>query len=127
MCHVFTLDANFLAFLQQIDDELAEQVQAGGCPHCGGPLHRASYPRKPRGVPHRQLDERYRRRHSFCCAADGCRRRCTPPSVRFLGRRVYLGVGATGTGGGNGDRHFPVLRGQAGVAPPRRGDDAVWL
>jgi predicted DNA-binding transcriptional regulator YafY len=29
---------------------------------------------------------------SFCCAVDGCRRRTTPPSVRYLGRRVYLGV-----------------------------------
>jgi hypothetical protein len=31
-------------------------------------------------------------RLSLCCAADGCRRRATPPSVRFLGRRVYVGV-----------------------------------
>src|SRR5262249_4327325 len=31
-------------------------------------------------------------RRSFCCAVDGCRRRCTPPSVRFLGRKVYLGA-----------------------------------
>ena len=31
-------------------------------------------------------------RLSFCCAADGCRRRTTPPSVRYLGRRVYLGA-----------------------------------
>jgi hypothetical protein len=29
---------------------------------------------------------------SFCCAQDGCRRRHTPASVRFLGRKVYLGV-----------------------------------
>ncbi|MGH6692808.1 MAG: hypothetical protein ACREF4_19235, partial [Gammaproteobacteria bacterium] len=28
------------------------------------------------------------RRTSFCCAR--CRKRRTPPSVRFLGRRVYL-------------------------------------
>jgi hypothetical protein len=30
------------------------------------------------------------RRFSFCCAVDGCRRRATPPSLRFLGRKVYL-------------------------------------
>jgi len=26
----------------------------------------------------------------FCCAVDGCRSRATPPSLRFLGRKVYL-------------------------------------
>jgi hypothetical protein len=31
-------------------------------------------------------------RLSFCCAEDGCRKRTTPPSVRFLGRKVYLGA-----------------------------------
>jgi hypothetical protein len=31
-------------------------------------------------------------RHSLCCGRRGCRKRSTPPSVRFLGRRVYLGV-----------------------------------
>jgi hypothetical protein len=30
------------------------------------------------------------RRHSFCC--ETCRRRTTPASVRFLGRRVYTGT-----------------------------------
>jgi hypothetical protein len=29
---------------------------------------------------------------SFCCDQEGCRRRHTPPSVRFLGRKVYLGA-----------------------------------
>ena len=29
-------------------------------------------------------------RLSFCCERDGCRKRVTPPSVRFLGRKVYL-------------------------------------
>ena len=31
-------------------------------------------------------------RASFCCDRDGCRKRTTPPSVRFLGRKVYLGA-----------------------------------
>ena len=34
----------------------------------------------------------YGLRLSFCCDQDGCRERRTPPSVRFLGRRVYLGI-----------------------------------
>ena len=32
------------------------------------------------------------KRFSFCCDQEGCRRRHTPPSVRFLGRRVYGGL-----------------------------------
>ncbi len=36
--------------------------------------------------------EQYRYRLSFCCDRDGCRKRVTPPSVRFLGRKVYLGA-----------------------------------
>jgi hypothetical protein len=31
-------------------------------------------------------------RFSFCCSVEGCRRRVTPPSLRFLGRRVFWGV-----------------------------------
>ncbi len=31
-------------------------------------------------------------RFSLCCAREGCRRRHTPPSVRFMGRRVYAGL-----------------------------------
>jgi hypothetical protein len=32
------------------------------------------------------------KRFSLCCGREGCRKRLTPPSLRFLGRRVYLGV-----------------------------------
>lgn len=55
-------------------------------------LLRADYPRKPRGVAHVVLEESYSRRLSFCCEREGCRRRVTPESVRFLGRRVFLGA-----------------------------------
>ena len=37
-------------------------------------------------------DTAYRRRLSFCCATEGCRRRTTPASVLFLGRKVYFGA-----------------------------------
>jgi hypothetical protein len=47
--------------------------------------------RKPRGTLE-QLPEPQRLRLSFCCDRDGCRKRVTPPSVRFLGPKVYLGV-----------------------------------
>ena len=91
MCHAFLNDSRFYQFLFRIDQTIAAEVQAGGCPTCGGVLHSARYPRKPRGI-RGVLDESYESRLSFCCAEDGCRRRCTPPSVRFLGRKVYLGV-----------------------------------
>lgn len=34
----------------------------------------------------------YDKRFSYSCAVEGCRKRHTPPSARYLGRRVYLGV-----------------------------------
>ena len=57
---------------------------------CGGRLDVANYPRKPRGAD--GLGDDFDLRASFCCAVDGCRRRRTPPSVRYLGRNVYLGA-----------------------------------
>jgi hypothetical protein len=36
--------------------------------------------------------EAARQRLSYCCGRRGCRQRRTPPSVRFLGRRVYWAV-----------------------------------
>jgi len=86
VCHAFHNDSGFYEFLFQADQGIAAQVQAGGCT-CGGVLHSARYPYKPRGL-RGMLDERYQTRLSFCCAREGCRRRSTPPSVRFLGRRL---------------------------------------
>lgn len=88
MCHELLRDASFFRTLQRFDEDLAARAQAAGC-SCGGVLHSARYRRKPRGGPD-DLGPAYRWRLSFCCAREGCRRRVTPPSVRFLGRRVYL-------------------------------------
>lgn len=91
MSHVPEYDAKFLMALGEVDAEHAEQVQRAGCPECGGPLDRADYPRKPRG----ELGEAassYERRCSYCCRVDGCRKRATPESLRFLGRKVYIAV-----------------------------------
>jgi len=90
MYHELLFDATFWAFLFGIDQKLAEEVRAEKCPSCGCHLHCAHYLRKPRGP--RDLPKKYRYRLSFCCARDGCRKRVTPPSVRFLGRKVYLGA-----------------------------------
>jgi len=88
VCHALLQDPAFFFFLLRIDEEFASKTRAGGC-SCGGVLHSARYPRKPRGCP-AQVREHYGWRFSFCCAR--CDRRATPASVRFLGRRVYLGV-----------------------------------
>ncbi len=89
-CPALPHGVSFWSFLLRIDRDLAQRSRRDECA-CGGRLHRADYPRKPRGCPDRLPDE-YRRRFSFCCDRDGCRKRVTPPSVRFLGRRVYLGA-----------------------------------
>ena len=83
-------DASFYRQLVKCDEDLAEQARQKGCA-CGGKLHSARYPRKPRGVPE-ELEADYSKRSSFCCAEEGCRRRTTPASFRFLSRHVYVGA-----------------------------------
>src|SRR5271168_1897146 len=90
MYHDLPRAARFWSVLRAIDRDLAKTARKEGCP-CGGRLHCANYFRKPRGTPV-QLPEPERVRLSFCCDRDGCRKRVTPPSVRFLGSKVYLGA-----------------------------------
>ena len=91
MYHDLPRSARFWSFLLAVDQDLAEEeTHRKACP-CGGHLHSANYPRKPRGTRF-QLPERECLRLSFCCNRDGCRKRVTPPSVRFLGPKVYLGA-----------------------------------
>ena len=86
-CQGNLTDKKLAGLLTKIDTDFAEAARARGCQHedCGGKLHRSDYARKPRGGPDWDL------RDSFCCDQEGCRRRETPRSVRFLGRRVYAG------------------------------------
>jgi hypothetical protein len=83
-------DSRFFDLLLTLDQELAAEAGRAGCA-CGGVLHRAAYERKPRGGPAETSSE-LPVRYSFCCATEGCRRRTTPPSLRFLGRKVFFGV-----------------------------------
>jgi hypothetical protein len=87
-------DAKFHEQLLVFDRDLAASARAARCWLCGGALHSASYDRKPRGCP-RGLGQEYAERFSFCCAVDGCRKRTTPSSLRFLGRHVYLATVVT--------------------------------
>jgi hypothetical protein len=84
-------DSSFFDLLLRFDEDLAAEVRQAGCVLCGGVLHSARYPRKPRGGPE-SLGAEHCRRLSFCCAVEGCRKRATPPSLRFLGRKVYFGL-----------------------------------
>lgn len=88
MWHKQNSAEKFVAGLVTADEQLAEHERQRGC-GCGGRLHRADYPRKPRGVPE-EWEDAFSLRFSFCCAEQECRRRRTPPSVRFFGRRVYV-------------------------------------
>jgi hypothetical protein len=86
------LGSEFFERLIAIDAAIAERAAAEACRFCGGPLYRGDYPRKPRGGLVAAAAEAFARRFSLCCGREGCRRRATPPSVRFLGRRVYVGA-----------------------------------
>jgi len=92
----FELGREFFAQLEQEDEKIAREVAAGVCQKCErGALHRSDYSRKPRGGLIAPGGEGSVRRFSLCCDQEGCRKRATPPSLRFLGRRVYLGAVVT--------------------------------
>lgn len=80
-------DARVHALLLKLDQELARQHREAGCGHCRAKLHCSNFPRKPRGCPE-SVRELYAKRLSFDCSS--CDRRSTPPSVRFMNRRLYV-------------------------------------
>lgn len=79
-------DPGFDEALVAIDEAVAGEVQAEGCPHCGGKLDSARYGRVLRHAGRAPTPER---RQSFCCRTEGCRRRLTPPSLRFFRHKRY--------------------------------------
>lgn len=91
MYHSQLTDAMFYNSLLALDRLIAEQVKQVGCLFCDGNLHQSHYPRKPKGVP-KGTDSDYPIRFSYCCSSEGCRKRITPPSMRFLSRKVYASV-----------------------------------
>lgn len=91
MLHIEGMTARIVGALVEQDGDIAQRVLAAGCPHCGARLHAGHYGRKPRGIS-AAWEAYFGWRWSFCCSGDDCRRRATPPSVRFLGRKVYVGA-----------------------------------
>jgi hypothetical protein len=86
------LGIEFFEGLMAIDAAIVERAAAEKCRDCGGPLHRGDYLRKPRGGLVAPAADAFSRRFSLCCGREGCRHRAMPPSLRFLGRRVYVGA-----------------------------------
>lgn len=89
MLQLFLSDVKFYELLFLVDKDLAEKARSKKCLFCGHTVHQANYFRKPRGGPEIPEDD-FNLRFSFCCYL--CRKRLTPPSFRFLGRRIYLGA-----------------------------------
>ena len=116
MCHALLQDPSFFRLLLRIDEELAVETRATGC-QCGGVLHRADYPRKPRGYLNEVRGE-YASRFSFCCSR--CRKRSTSMSVRFLGRRVYLALAVVLVSGRHGGPTPAAARVSETLAVPLR-------
>ena len=77
-------DDAFFQSLRDLDYQLFISLKSQPCRRCGGVLDTANYPRKPRG-----LGENEELRFSLCCRSEECRKRLTPPSLRFFGRKVY--------------------------------------
>jgi hypothetical protein len=77
--------------LEQVDCDVVDAAQGEPCALCGARLHRSDYARKPKWVGPQSCRE-WSVRYSLCCSGEECRKRRTPASVRFLGRRVYVGV-----------------------------------
>lgn len=75
MCQRVLSDAAFYRLLLRVDEDMATAEQRQRCPACGAALHAGHFARKPRGVP-AGVGEDYRKRRM-------------PPSVRFLGPKVY--------------------------------------
>ena len=105
----------FFAFLLKCDQDIARVARQGGCPLCGGPLHQANFPRKPRGGAI-EIGSPEALRLSFCCGREGCRSRVTPFSLRFLGRRVYLAAATALVAAMTGARRSTLAR-FVGVSP----------
>jgi len=87
----FVSQPSFFSFLLEIDRSIAEQAHARPCSFCTGKLSRGDFFRSGLGLP-AGCDEEHQRRFSFCCQVDGCRKRSTPESVRFLRGFAYVTI-----------------------------------
>ena len=87
----FISSPHFFLFLLQIDRATAKAAHEIPCVHCGGKLDWANFWRSGHGLPN-DGDPMCRLRFSLCCRADGCRKRVTPDSLRFLRGMAFTSV-----------------------------------
>ncbi len=100
---------------RRVDEDIARRARIQGC-RGSGTLHVANFPRKCIAVVAGGRGG-FGTRFSFCCVV--CRRRTTPPSVRFLGRRHYWGVLVvllSAAQGGVAERHLIVVAQRLGIS-----------
>ena len=89
MYHAPSFNARFWAFLFTIDQDLAETTRRRGCP-CGG---RCTDPTIPASLgASDSLPDTYRTDSVSPAIETGAESKSTPPSVRFLGRKIYVGT-----------------------------------
>jgi hypothetical protein len=77
-------DEAFSQRLRERDHALFLKLKGKPCPQCKAPLDTSNFPRKTRG-----MGDEDETRFSLCCRRVGCRHRVTPPSLRFLDRKVH--------------------------------------
>ena len=82
--HPLAVDDSFCQSLRDFDLELFRAAKSQGCARCKGPRDTSNYYRKIRG-----MGEGNEIRFSLCCRREGCRKRLTPQSLRFFGRKIY--------------------------------------
>lgn len=119
--HTKTLNSTIHSLLVKTDNDFIEEAVKAGCLYCGGKLHQADYPRSPHGLSEEDA-EHYQFRRSLCCGK--CRKRHTPPSVRFFGRRWYVApvfilINAL-TGGWSYRRRVQIIKRHFGVTMSKR-------
>lgn len=90
--HDLLSNKTFFLFLLEIDANIRDLVKSGGCRICAGTLDCANFKRSGGyGIP-TECEGECLLRFSLCCRSDGCRKRHTTPSVRFLPFKSYLSL-----------------------------------
>lgn len=105
--------------LLRFDEDIARRTSRRRC-ECGGVLNVANFLRSPRGMPLSTSAAPLASsslRFSFCCSK--CRRRTTPPSLRFQGRSWYFAPARLLTSVMNREHRLAVqtLRRKIGISP----------
>jgi hypothetical protein len=123
MSHIPAPASSFYTDLLQFDLDTTRRLKRHGCQTCGGALDRADYGRKYRGAVAGEVSG-FDQRFSLCCRRDGCRRRLTPQSVRFLGRKVYLAFLVVLASAEASEKRLSLLAKESGIS---RQTLARWL